>query len=116
MNDVREKPGEASQYISINTQYPNHIYTKPLLPNDSPALRTQSSIEDLVINATHASGKVLGAWKDRCRPYSINILTLLGETLSSGVDKHLETKVLDTGPVKMKDKSDQSRALLLCEM
>ena len=23
------------------TQYPNHIYTKPLLPNDSPASRTE---------------------------------------------------------------------------
>ena len=32
------------------------------------------------IDATHARGKVLRAWKDRCKPYSINILTLLGET------------------------------------
>ena len=61
-------------------------------------------------DATHASGKVLRAWKDRCRPYSINILTLLGETQSSGVDKHLETKLLDTGSVKMKDKTEQGRA------
>ena len=43
--------------------------------------------------------------EDRCRPYSINILTLLGETQASGVDKHLETKVLDTGSVKMKSKT-----------
>ena len=40
--------------------------------------------------------------EDRCRPYSINDFTLLGETHSSGVDKHLETKVLDIGSVKMK--------------
>ena len=38
------------------------------------------------------------------------MLTLLGETQSSGVDKHLETKVLDTGSVKMKDKTEQGRA------
>ena len=68
-----------------------------------------------IIDATPASGKVLRAWKDRCQPYSINILTLLGETLSSGVDKHLETKVFDTGSVKMKDqktkdKTEQGRA------
>ena len=48
MNDVREKPGEASQYISIN--YPvsqSYIYQTPLV-HDSPASRAQSSIEDLV--------------------------------------------------------------------
>ena len=55
--------------------------------------------------ATHASGKVLRAWKDRCKPYSINILTFWGETHSSGVDTHLDTKVLDTGSVKMKERT-----------
>ena len=43
------EPGEASQYISIN--YPvsqSYIYTKALLPNDGPASKTQSSVEDLV--------------------------------------------------------------------
>ena len=48
MNGVREKPGEASQYISIN--YPvseSYIYQIPLV-HDSPASRAQSSIEDLV--------------------------------------------------------------------
>ena len=52
MNDVREKPGEASQYISIN--YPvsqSHIYQTPLV-HDSPATRTQSSIENLVSQTT----------------------------------------------------------------
>ena len=54
MNDVREKPGEASQYISIN--YPvsqSYIYQTPLA-HDSPASRAQSSIEDL--NSTPDNG------------------------------------------------------------
>ena len=80
-------------------------FLQPLIqPNrfDIFSLLTGGCSEGLGVDATHASGKVLRAWKDRCQPYSINILTLLGETLSSGVDKHLETKVLDTGSVKMK--------------
>ena len=59
------------------------------------------------IDATHASGKVLRAWKGRCKPYSINILTLLGKTLSSGVDKYLETKVLDYWSCKDERPKDQ---------
>ena len=48
VNDVRDKPGEASQYISIN--YPvsqSYIYQTPLV-HDSPASKTQSSNEDLI--------------------------------------------------------------------
>ena len=48
MNDVRKKPGEASQYISIN--YPvsqSYIYQTPLV-HDSPASTAKSSIENLV--------------------------------------------------------------------
>ena len=53
--------------------------------------------------------------EDRYRPYWINSLTL-GKT-QSGVDKHLETKVLDTGSMKDKrPKTEQGRALLLCEI
>ena len=53
-----------------------------------------------LIDATHARGEGLKSFdEDRCRPYSINVLTLLGET-QSGVNKHLETKVLDTGSMK----------------
>ena len=48
MNDVREKPGEASQYIRINYLVSQScIYQTPLV-HDSPASRAQSSIEDLV--------------------------------------------------------------------
>ena len=94
------------------------LYLQPLIQPkrfDIFSPLTGGCSEGLGIDATHASGKVLRAWKDRCQPYSINILTLLGETLSSDVDKHLETKVFDTGSVKMKyqktkDKAEQGRA------
>ena len=42
------EPGEASQYISTSHPVPqSYIYQTPLV-HDSPASRTQSSIEDLV--------------------------------------------------------------------